>query len=228
MVETAVPTDTDVPGEQVWPTQPIPYNSRGVPMTPFCATFPVVNDPEARQRARQMYTPYSTTEFYIVAHGGGSWGPPSFSPRTGLLYVTGKDGGVAFTVNPVGDTLEVGVSNGHADNIAEGPIRDDMIPTFTITAYDPVTADMVWQQTAPTNRAIGASGNLTTAGDLVLQGTDVGEFLAFDARTGDQLFLYRHNRPIRASPLTYQVNGKQFVSVVSTNDVLTFALPSQP
>ena len=225
MVETAVPTATDVPGEQVWPTQPIPYNSRGVPMTPFCATYPIVNDPEAKQRARQMYTPYSVKDFYIVAHGGGSWGPPAFSPRTGLLYVTGKDGGITFTVNPVGDTLETGVSDGHSDSIAEGPIRDDMTPNFTVTAYDPATAELVWQQIAPTNSAIGASGNLATSGDLVLQGTDIGEVYAFDARTGDQLFVYQHNRPIRASPLTYQVNGKQFISVVSSNDVLTFALP---
>ena len=225
MVETAVPTETDVPGEQVWPTQPIPYTSRGVPMTPLCATYPVVENPEAKKRARQMYTPYSTKEFYIVAHGGGSWGPPAFSPRTGLLYVTGKDGGVTFTVNPVGDTLEAGRSSGHFDSIAEGPIRDDMIPMVTVTAYDPVTGDLVWQQTAPTNSPVGSSGNLATAGDLVLQATDVGEFYALDARTGDQLFHYKHNRPIRASPLTYQVNGKQYISVVSTNTVLTFALP---
>ena len=108
MVETAVPTETDVPGEQVWPTQPIPYNARGVPMTPFCSTYPIVTDP---------------------------------------------------------------------------------------------------------------------AGDLVLQGTDVGEFYALDARTGDELFVYQHNRPIRASPLTYEVDGKQYMSVVSTNEVLTFSLP---
>ena len=225
MVETAVPTETDVPGEQVWPTQPIPYTSRGVPMTPFCATYPLVNDPEAKKRARQMYTPYSTTEFYIVTHGGGSWGAPSFSPRTGLLYVTGKDGGIAFTVNPVGDTVEVGRGDGHTDTIADGPVRDDMTPMFTVTAYDPVTGDLVWQQTTSTNSSIGSSGNLATAGDLVLQGTDVGEFYAFDARSGDQLFRYTHDQPIRASPLTYQVNGKQYISVVSTNSVLTFVLP---
>ena len=225
MVETAVPTETDVPGEQVWPTQPFPYNARGVPMTPFCATYPIVNDPEARTRVRQMYTPYSVEEFYIVSHGGSSWGSLSFSPRTGLVYVTGKDGVITFTVNPVGDSLEIGVSNGHTDNIAEGPIRDDMTPVFTVSAYEPVSGALVWQQTAPTDNAIGASGNLVTAGDLLLQGTDVGEFYAFDARTGDQLFRYEHNRPIRASPLTYQVNGTQYISVVSTNDVLTFSLP---
>lgn len=83
----------------------------------------------------------------------------------------------------------------------------------------------MWQKNAPTVWAIGTSGNLVTAGDLVFQGTDVGELYAFDARTGDQLFLYQHNRPIRASPLTYQVNGKQYVAIVSTNHVLAFALP---
>ena len=225
IVETAVPTESDVPGEQVWPTQPIPYNARGVPMDPFCATYPIVKDPEARKRARQMYTPYSTKEFYIVTHGGGSWGPPSFSPRTGLIYLSGKDGAVTLTVNPVGDTLVTGQSDGHSDNIAEGPIRDDMVQMFTVSAYEPISGELVWQKNAPTVWAIGASGNLVTAGDLVFQGTDVGEFYAFDARTGDQLFLYKHNRQIKASPLTYQVNGKQYVAIVSTNHVLAFALP---
>ena len=88
-----------------------------------------------------------------------------------------------------------------------------------------MTANLVWQQKMPTGSAIGSSGNLATAGDLVIQGTDLGAFYAFDARTGDEHFLYEHNRPIRASPLTYQVNGKQYISVVSTNNVLTFALP---
>ena len=55
--------------------------------------------------------------------------------------------------------------------------------------------------------------------------SEVGEFYALDARTGDELFVYQHNRPIRASPLTYQVDGKQYMSVVSTNEVLTFSLP---
>src|SRR3989441_3115664 len=91
IVETPVPTETDVPGEEPWPTQPFPYTSKGVPMQPFCATFPMISDPEIRKRARPFYTPYSTREFYVVSHGGSSFGSPSFSPRTGLYYVTGKN-----------------------------------------------------------------------------------------------------------------------------------------
>ena len=133
--------------------------------------------------------------------------------------------GITFTVNPVGDTLITGESDGHSDNIADGPIRDDMTPEFTISAYDPATGELVWQQRTPTASAIGASGNLVTSGDLVVQGTDVGQVLAYDARTGEVRFSYQHNRAIRASPLTYAVNGKQYIAVVASNDVLAFALP---
>ena len=225
MVETTVPTATDVPGEEVWPTQPIPYNSRGVPMTPFCATYPILNDPEAKQRARQMYTPYSVKDFYIIAHGGGSWGPPAFSPRTGLLYVTGKNGAVSFTVNPVGDSLAAGPNNqGHSDVIAER-VDPGMTPTETVTAYDVWTSNLVWQQTVPANSPISSSGNLVTAGDIVFQGTSMGEVYVFDARTGDELFFYKAPRPIRASPLTYEVNSKQYISFIASNTVLTLTLP---
>ena len=66
---------------------------------------------------------------------------------------------------------------------------------------------------------------MVTAGDLVFQGVEDGGFYALDARTGDELFEYEAPRPIRSSPMTYQVNGKQYVTVVATNTVITLALP---
>ena len=90
IVETAVPTETDVPGEQVWPTQPIPYTARGVAMRPFCATYPIISDPEAKRRVRQMYTPYSTKESYIVSHGGGSFGLPHSALRPACCTSPGR------------------------------------------------------------------------------------------------------------------------------------------
>ena len=77
----------------------------------------------------------------------------------------------------------------------------------------------------PAATPIGASGNLATAGDLVFQGTDDGRFYAFDAATGEQLFRHEAPRPIRSSPLTYEVNGTQYVAVIATDTVLAFALP---
>ncbi len=227
MVETAVPTATDVPGEVVYPTQPIPHTARGVPMDPLCATFIPFDDPELAARSKQIYTPYSVTEPYIVAHGGASFGSASFSPRTGLVYITGKNGAISLTVQPVGDTLTPGPdSRGHTENFAElDRIAEDYPPSLTVSAYSPLDGEQIWQSVLPALSAIGASGNLATAGDLIFQGLEDGGFYALDAGNGTTLFRHQTPRQIRASPLTYMVDGKQYVSVVSTNTVVTLALP---
>ena len=56
IVETAVPTKTDVPGEEVWPTQPIPYSARHVPQQPFCATYSIVADRAAQAAIDELAT----------------------------------------------------------------------------------------------------------------------------------------------------------------------------
>jgi glucose dehydrogenase len=229
MVEMAVPTRTDVPGEEIWPTQPFPYTASGVPMLPFCATFPVIADRELAKRARQIYHPYSIKERYIVSHGGSSYGSPSFSPRTSLIYVTGKNAAISLTVKPVGDTLRPSPGAvGHTENIAEGPDRGDAVgvPNMeTVSAFHPGTGDRVWQVEYPSRSSLASAGNFVTAGDVVFQGADTGDFYAFDARSGRQLFKHTAPRGVQISPLTYQVNGKQYVTIVATNAVLTFALP---
>jgi PQQ-dependent dehydrogenase (methanol/ethanol family) len=232
MVEMAVPTETDVPGEEIWPTQPFPYTAKGVPMLPFCQTYPIINKPELAQRARQLYFPYSTKEAYIVSHGGASFGPLAFSPRTSLIYVTGKNAAVALRVKPVGDTLRPSnESIGHSGNIqggVDGVERGDDVGvpnTEAVTAFHPATGELVWQQVYPTRSSIGGAGSFASAGDLVFQGSDTGDFFAFDARSGAQVFKHTSPRSIRTSPITYRANGKQFVAVVATNTVLAFGLP---
>jgi glucose dehydrogenase len=224
MVETAVLTKTDVPGEQVWPTQPVPYTSKGVPMTPFCATFPIVPDPEKAKRARPMFYPYSTTDFFIVSHGGASFGSPAFSRRTNLLYVTGKNAALSFTVKVVGDTLREGQGDGHASTIAKRDFEYGVPATEAVTAYNPATGELVWQHEHPSRTNIGSAGNLVTAGDLVLQGSDTGEFFVLDARNGRELFKTTVPRSINASPVTYRVNNKQYVAFVASSTIHAFGL----
>ena len=228
MVETLMPTETNVPGEVVYPTQPIPYNARGVQLTPFCATYLDLGDPELQAQARQMYWPYSTDEHFIVAHGGSSFGSPSFSPRTGLLYITGKNAGVSLLVKPVGDTLEAAPTCvGHMGNYTEISRIPAYPPTMTVTAYEPASGEDVWQQVLPAITFGASSGSVATAGDLVFQGTENGGFYALHAATGEQLFQYDAPRSIKSSPLTYEVNGTQYVTVIATNTILTFALPAR-
>ena len=227
MPETAMPTETDVPGEVVYPTQPIPHNARGIPMDPLCATYIPFNDPELAARSKQIYTPYSLTEPYIVAHGGSSFGSASFSPRTQLVYITGKNGAISLTVRPVGDSLTPGPDGrGHTENYASLDRVSEAYPaSTTVSAYSPIDGEQVWQAELPAQSAIGASGNLVTAGDLIFQGLESGAFHALDAENGETLFVYQTSRSIRSSPLTYAVEDKQYVTVVSTNTVVTLTLP---
>ena len=225
MVETLVPTDTNVPGEVVYPTQPIPYNARGVPLTPFCATYLDLDDDDLQAQARQMYTPYSTDEHYIVAHGGSSFGSPSFSPRTGLLYVTGKNAGVSLLVKPLGDSLQLGEGGGHQKNFTEISRIPSYPPTTTVTAYEPASGADVWQRVLPAVTFGASSGSMVTAGDLLFQGTENGGFYAFHAATGEELFFHDAGRTLRSSPLTYEINGRQYVAIIVSGTVLAFALP---
>jgi quinohemoprotein ethanol dehydrogenase len=225
VVEMAVPLSSDIPNEQVWPTQPFQYQSNGQPQLPFCSTFPIVQDQELAKRVRPHYHPYQSQEFVITAPGnigGANYGSPSFSPRTGLFYITGKNEPWSIKVKPVGNSMKPGPGNqGHFGLIGERA-ETGVTPTATLTAYEPATGRQVWytEITGATN-----AGNLVTAGDLIFQGIGNGDFVAVDARSGKQLFKYAGKRGIRASPLTYQARGKQYVSVVATNTVLTFAMP---
>ena len=233
IVETAVPTTTDVPGEEVWPTQPIPYTQRHVPQTPYCAVYPKVADPELAKRVRPLYHPYLANEFVITSpgqDGGADYGGPAFSPRTGLLYVSGKNDAVSNRVKPVGATLRPGPrSPGHFENLA-GTEAHGMEWNQALTAYEPVSGELVWYSEFPgwTNAAH------TVAGDVIFHGTGgAGDLIAFDARSGEQVWRYAGDfgppdgirTGIMATPMTYRVNGKQYVTVMALDQVLTFALP---
>ena len=120
-------------------------------------------------------------------------------------------GAIGHTASMVGEAQrgeEVGVPN-----------------TEVITAFNPATAELVWQHEYTSRSSIGATGSVATAGDLVFQGTDTGDFYAFDARSGQQIFKHTAARAIRSSPMTYKANGRQYVTIVASNMVLTFGLP---
>jgi outer membrane protein assembly factor BamB len=140
--------------------------------------------------------------------------------------VTGKSAAISITVKVVGNSLRPSETPvGHTETIGSRDNDTGVTPMETVTAYNPATAELVWQVEHPTRSNIGSAGNLATGGDLVFQGSDTGDFYALDARTGKRLLTYPAKRGIRASPITYQVAGRQYVTVVATSTVLTFGLP---
>jgi glucose dehydrogenase len=225
VIETLVPIVTDLPGEEVWPTQPIPYTSTGVPQQPFCATLPTVKDPKLAKHVRPMFTPLSSKEFLIIspgAAGGAGYGAPSYSAKTGLIYVSGKNTAGSSRIQLIGDSGRTGPGFHpfYDSRGKEGPTG--MKQTGTLTAMNPVTGLQAWQQVLPT---MLNGGNLVTSGDVVFQSTSDGHFYGFDARTGKEFFKFDGSNGIRADPITYQVGGKQSVVVVASHRILAFGLP---
>jgi alcohol dehydrogenase (cytochrome c) len=168
--------------------------------------------------------------------GGTNWYSPSFSPRTELFYVSTWEGyasiyrkeqqeyvpgrsfggGGAGAVTPVPGAPGVRIGR-------TTPINNwtDAVGHGTVMALDPKTGQQKWkfEQFDVTD-----SGILTTASDLLFTGGREGYFHALDARTGDVLWKVALGGQIANGPMTYAIDGKQYVSVISGNSLITFGL----
>jgi glucose dehydrogenase len=228
IVETAVPTKTDVPNEEVYPTQPIPFNARNVPQTPLCATFPpYVEDPALLAKARPMFTPPSSKEPLLIspgALGGPNRGAPAFSPKTGLLYVTGKNDAMTIQAKPLSslaEPIKPGQGNpGHFQAFIEWK-PSAVKATQNIAAYNPAIGDLAWVTEVP---GTTGSGSLVTAGNVVFH--SVGrELYALDASTGAKLAQLTLKAGGGSSPISYRAGGKQLVTLAGGSSVVALGLP---
>jgi alcohol dehydrogenase (cytochrome c) len=168
--------------------------------------------------------------------GGTNWYSPSFSPRTGLFYISAWDG-YASIFKPEtsqyvpgrnflggGATPYAGVQGAPGVRVGRAtPINTwtDAAGNGAVIAIDPLTGQKKWtfKQFDVTD-----SGNLTTATDLLFTGGREGYFYALDARTGAELWKASLGGQIANGPITYAVDGKQYVAVISGNSLITFAL----
>jgi glucose dehydrogenase len=89
------------------------------------------------------------------------------------------------------------------------PIGSEMSGTFTAIGGN--TNKIVWQYKAPYRIGQG-SGSATTAGGLVFHGEPDGNFLAFDAKTGEELWRFQTGYGADAGPMVYEVDGEEYVA----------------
>ena len=95
-----------------------------------------------------------------------------------------------------------------------------------LRAIDPVTATVKWEFRYPTT---SASGVLTTASGLVFAGDGDGNIMAFESRTGKNLWHYQLGFPMRSTAgTTYMLDGRQYLLVPSGSALTAFALPQRP
>lgn len=141
------------------------------------------------------------------ANGGAEWSPAAYSPQTHDAYVLAMDQLMNFTTAPVH------AAKGHLrlgsafTNVSPEGLQDGRF-----VAINTENGRIDW--TAMTAQPL-IGGALATAGDLVFMGEGDGNFDAFDARTGRKLWAYNLGAGVNAPPISYEVNGQQYIAVAA-------------
>jgi alcohol dehydrogenase (cytochrome c) len=150
--------------------------------------------------------------------GATNWFSPSYNPSTHLLYFMALENCQLYFLKP--EQFSEGQAF-YATGVKHIPGEHGQ---KILVAYNPETGSLQWSYPqAGSARSWG--GTMTTAGGLVFFGNDAESFEAVNARTGKSLWHFTTGQSMHASPMSYAVNGKQFVGIASGSDVFSFALP---
>jgi len=171
-------------------------------------------------------------------HGGTNWYSPSYSPHTGLFYVSAWEHNFSLIVPPTpydykpGRGFEGGTpppqgvvpgAPGLAGLGARAPVNEwtEVAGTGAVLAIDPLTGDRKWRFPMTD---VTESGILTTGSDLLFTGGREGFFQVLNARDGSLLWKTNLGAGIMNGPITYEVDGKQYVAVIAGLSLSVFAV----
>ena len=146
--------------------------------------------------------------------GGHNWQATAYSPQTGLYYFTSSEGCMLFfkTTQDFVEGQWYQASTATRDEPGSG----------LVIGLDPKTGTAAWKfemVSTPT------SGLLATAGGLVFGGDAQGYVFALDARTGKVLWRFQAGGTVIAPPISYSLNGRQYVAVAAGQTMIAFGLP---
>ena len=174
---------------------------------------------EADGRPKVIPNTDSTPEGRVVYPGlvgGTNWQAPSYDPITGWEYVVYKDAGQKY----IREKVEYEPGKAYWGGRAVPAYDDD---SAGILAIDTATGKTIWD----TKLAKGslAAGVLVTPTGLLFAGTNEGHVMALDAKTGKPLWKMQTGGTISSSPISYAIDGKQYIAMPSGGSLISFALP---
>jgi quinohemoprotein ethanol dehydrogenase len=152
------------------------------------------------------------------AAGAHNWQPMSYSPVTGLVYIPAQELPFPYLLDRQFEPKVLATNMG-IDQVATSLPQDPAIKAQALAglkgyllAWDPVAQHEVWraEYKGPWN-----GGVLSTAGNLVFQGSAAGDFLAYRASDGKPLWSFPAQTGVIAAPMTFAVAGKQYVTVLA-------------
>ena len=145
---------------------------------------------------------------YPGAKGATNWWSPSYDPDRNLVFVPVLEQGMIFF--PSGHTL---------------PSTGGRSFYTAVRALDADTGKLVWEhRQEPRAEDDNSSGLLSTRGGVVF-GADHGSLFALDSRSGNLLWSVDTGGTIYGAPVTYSVDGEQYLTVITGRNVMTFVLP---
>ena len=170
---------------------------------------------------RPMVNPeayYDLEPLAVYPTGGGAhnWSPMSFNPNTGLVYIPASYTSYTYQATEEykkgsNGTVRTGTEPRQIKAPAIGPSAPDGV-RGGLQAWDPVRRSLVWR--ADGGGGIGG-GTVTTGGNLVFQAINDGRFMAYSADKGEKLFELQIGRTGVAPPITYEIDGKQYVAFIA-------------
>jgi alcohol dehydrogenase (cytochrome c) len=185
------------------------------------------------EKGRPMRVPgmaptFEGTLIYPSNQGATNWYSPSYSPRTGLFYIPAWDNTWSIYVKgeeayKEGERFTSGMhrSSFTLNRGAQNNTRKPEDGHGAVIAVDAKTGEKKWQFDFVD---VTDSGILTTATDLLFTGNREEYFFALDARTGKALWRASLGGAVASGPMTYAVNGKQYVAVAAGNALFVFGL----
>ena len=182
---------------------------------------------------------------YPAIQGGTNWYSPSYSRRTQLMYISAWEnqaqlfgstpivyqegrnftGGVNQPFVPMAGEPTKAIPGAPAiQGLIRGPINNwtDEAGNGAILAIDPGTGDIKWRYKMTD---VTDSGIVTTASDLLVAGGREGYLQILDVRNGQLVWKAQLGAQVRQNPMTFAVNGKQYIAAIAGLSLFVFALP---
>jgi alcohol dehydrogenase (cytochrome c) len=148
--------------------------------------------------------------------GGHNWQATTYSPKIGLYFFQTTDGCHLYYKTKQDYIEGMWYQGSTTAGLPSEPT------TGAILGVDPATGVTKWRfdlVTPPT------SGLLATAGDLVFSGDREGYFFALDGRSGKPLWKFQTGGTVIAPPISYSLDGKQYIAIAAGASMMTFTLP---
>ncbi|HXW54583.1 MAG TPA: PQQ-dependent dehydrogenase, methanol/ethanol family [Candidatus Cybelea sp.] len=175
-------------------------------------------DPSGRPKPSGRVPTADGTEVCPGIDGATNWYSPSYDPGTGLFYVMALESCNLYFAKPKP------FARGETYYNTGTQLSPDEQAQKVLLALSVADGRVVWRY-PQIGRGDSWGGTLTTRGGLVFLGDDSESLEAVEAANGRPLWHFNTGQPMRASPMTYAVDGAQYVAIAATSDVFSFALP---